>query len=115
MLVKMAKKTNEQEEFEETFEDEETDFEQEEEEAVQIKKAVNNPARRPLAPPIEVNRTNKFAPQPKPAPENRFVAFHSPQIDGIMDTATNKLFSQDIMEVLADLKSQLNRIEESLG
>lgn len=93
-------------EEEEDFPDEEDVFEEDEEEAPPIK-----PKR-----PVEVARTNKFAPQPKPAPENRYQAIHSPAIDGIMDKTTDKLVnSGDLWQELADIKSALHRIEENLG
>lgn len=101
----MVKKVNQADEDdfddEEEFEEEDPDFEEE--------------VKQPQKKPIEVERTNKFAEKPKQQPENRFIALHSPQIDGIMDKVSGKLFSADIMEILADIKSQLNRIEESLG
>jgi hypothetical protein len=66
-------------------------------------------------PAIEVARTNKFAPQPKTIAEDRFVAVHSPAIEGIIDKQTNKLVTNDLWEALARIISSQQRIEESLG
>jgi hypothetical protein len=91
-------------------EDDEWDPEEEEQEEEGIEFEKPLPKK-----PMEVARTNKFAPQPKPQAENRFVAVHSPAIDGIMDKKTNKLVTADLWEIQAEMLSILQRIEESLG
>jgi len=102
----MAKIKNE-EEFEDDFPEEEEDFEQEEEEIPQQK------VRRQPVPPIEMNRSNKFAPKPKPVPQNRYVVYNTPAVNGIRDTATNTVIG--IEEAIAEMLSRQARIEESLG
>lgn len=100
----IQKKQIEEEEEDPDFEDEEEMFEEDEQE---LKKPLKK---------MEVERTNKFSPKPKTIQENRFVAFHSPAVDGIMDKTTNKLINQgDLWEIQAEMLSILHRIEESLG
>lgn len=104
----VTKKPMEEDEF---IEEEAEDFDDFEEEQPKPKAPPRQP---PLSPP-QVERTNKFAEKPKPEPENRYGAIHSQQVDGIFDRRTNKVLSQDLWEVQAEILSVLRRIEESLG
>jgi hypothetical protein len=44
----------------------------------------------------------------------RFVSFNQTQRAGIIDTYTNKVFSEDIFEILAYICSKVDKIERSL-
>jgi pyruvate/oxaloacetate carboxyltransferase len=104
-MVIQKKSMPEESESEDWDEESDEEFEEDldEETPKQIKK------------PIQVERTNKFSKPEQKSVEDRFVAYHVPTIDGLMDKQTNKMVSQDLWEVLAIILSKLNRIEENLG
>jgi len=110
----MALKKQIVEDFDDDFEEELENKEEEIEEEVPQRQSPQRPAFKPR-PTIEVARTNKFAPQPKTIAEDRYVAVHSPAIEGIIDKQTNKLVTNDLWEALARIISSQQRIEESLG
>jgi hypothetical protein len=51
--------------------------------------------------------------QPKVS-DPRFVAFRQPSREGVFDTYSNQVFSENLMEILAYLCSELDEIKRSL-
>ena len=68
---------------------------------------------------IRERRTESIKPQPQiqvqpKMADPRFVAFRQPSREGVFDTYSNQVFSENLMEILAYLCSELDEIKRSL-
>lgn len=108
----MAKKTNtpiEEEDFsnDEPFEDEE-EFEPE-----PVRRSQSQPQPQNRVPPIQMNRTNKFAPQKQQPAPDRYNVFEMQAFSGFVDNKTGQQVTMG--ELWAKMASDLDNIRENLG
>ena len=97
----MPKKIKQEEEM-----DEEDDFDAEEED--------EDEEEEPQPQPRRVGRpaVKRRAPEP---PAKRYASFRQEAAEGIIDVETNEVVAGDLWSALADMKSQLDRIENAIG
>lgn len=86
-----------------------------EEEMEELKRAEKRASRAPAP-------ARRIRPKPKPAeptpPPMRYSAFSIPPRAGIIDTETNEVIAEGelaLLQILADVKTQLERIETAIG